>query len=160
MPLPPYHVNVSELPHEHRFENPAGDSTYHRTGMISEHGMVCWVRLDNGFNMDGFKPDKHFHPNDMIIYVISGRCKMMLNGTDEYILEQDSSIYVPPNVPHWLDLIDDEPCYIMEVFAPVLNHYLYTAEHQTEAVAPPRLPDGSREKGWQSDGTLDPDLGK
>ncbi len=148
MPLPPYHRLISEMPLEHRFENASGETTYHRTGMITEHGMVCWVRLRSGFTMADLAPDKHFHDNDMLIYVISGRCEMVLYGTDKYVLEQDSALYVPPNAPHYLELINDEPCYIMEIFAPLLNHYLYVAEHQTAAFAPPRLVDGSREKGW------------
>lgn len=149
MALPPYHANLADLPHEHRFENAAGESTYHRTGMITEAGMVCWVRMTSGFTMSDMAPDKHHHPNDMLIYVIEGRCEMVLYGTDRYILEKDSTLYVPPHAPHYLELIDDEPCYIMEVFAPQLNHYLYVAEHQTSAIAPQRLPDGSREKGWE-----------
>jgi quercetin dioxygenase-like cupin family protein len=148
MPLPPYYSKVSDMPAEHRFENASGESTYHRTGMVSEHGMICWVRLTSGFTMEKMAPDKHFHENDMIIYVISGRCTMTLYGKDDYVMEEDSAIYVPPNAPHYLELIDDQPCYILELFAPKLNHYLYTAEHQTAAVAPPRQADGSRDKGW------------
>lgn len=149
MPLPAYHANVSEMPHEHRLEDAEGNSTYHRTGMVTDHGMVCWIRLTPGFSMAEMAPDKHHHPNDMMVYVISGRCEMVLYGKDKYILEQDSALYVPPNAPHYLELIDDEECYIMEVFAPVLNHYLYVAEHQTAALAPPRQADGSRQGGWE-----------
>ena len=98
--------------------------------------------------MEDIKPDKHFHENDLLIYVISGRCEAVLYGTKKYILEPNSVLYIPPNAPHYIDLIDDEPCYMMEVFSPAPTHYLYVAEHQTAAFAPPRLADGSREKGW------------
>lgn len=151
MPLPAYYSRVKDMPHEHRFENADGESTYHRTGMITEGGMVCWLHLTKGYTMADMAPDKHFHPNDMLIYVVKGRCEMVLYGTDKYVMEEDSAIYVPPNAPHYLETIDDEDCYLMEIFAPPLNHYLYVAEHQTAAVAPPRQADGSREGGWEWD---------
>lgn len=147
MPTYPYVCRVDEAPKEIRY-----GGTYKRTGMIMDHALVSWVWLDRYVR----PPDRpqHVHDCDQIVYIIQGRMEMVLHmETDRaYVLEVGDAIYIPANVPHTGKLVDGEPCFLFELFAPIRTDYLYITQHQQEVGQGPRDADGSRTNA-RSDGS-------
>lgn len=145
MPSYPYHCHVDDAPKETRY-----GGAYKRTGVIMDEAMLSFVWLD-GYVRPESRP-QHVHDCDQTVYVIEGRMEMVLQmeGSDHpYLLEKGDVMYVPANVPHTGKLIDNEPCFLLEVFAPIRTDYLYFTQHQQEAGQAPRNPDGSRENTRQ-----------
>lgn len=76
----------------------------------------------------GGKPD--VHPFDQAIFLVSGRVEVTLYEDETYELGPGSIIYIPADVPHIGRVIGDEPCFGVDIFAPVREDYLDMAEHQ------------------------------
>lgn len=138
MPRRPYHAHLEDLPKEWKFND-----TYKRVGVVSDHALVSFIWVDGDFEEpEGARGHSHVH--DQINYVISGRMKMILNGTDEYVLETGDVLYIPSNVPHLPRIFEGESCFTLEVFAPIRTDYLHLVEHQVNLGGEQRGPDGIR----------------
>ena len=48
----------------------------------------------------------HSHPEEQIVYVLSGRARVTL-GEEVYEVHPGQASYHPPNVPHAFEVIDD-----------------------------------------------------
>jgi mannose-6-phosphate isomerase-like protein (cupin superfamily) len=147
VPSYPYHINVEKAPRETRY-----GGTYQRTGFIMDQALVSFVWLD-GYVRAENRP-QHVHDCDQMVYILSGRMEMVLHmETDiSYTLETGDVIYIPGKVPHTGKLFDNQPCYLMELFAPIRADYLYFTQHQQEVGQAPRHEDGSRNNP-RSDGS-------
>ena len=134
MPTDPYHCRVDEAPKETLF-----GGTYKRTGMIMDQALVQWLWLDDYVPADDhFDPKEdrplHVHDCDQLVFIVEGRLEMFLemDGTQSYILEKGDALYIPGKVPHSGKLIDNEPCHLVEIFAPIRTDFLYFTHHQQE----------------------------
>lgn len=58
---------------------------------------------------------EHHHENEQITTVEQGRLKMVLNGV-ETLMEAAQSVVIPPNVPHWVEALEDTVA--VDVFSP------------------------------------------
>jgi mannose-6-phosphate isomerase-like protein (cupin superfamily) len=138
MPSKIYHANMRKVPRESRLSG-----HYKRAAAIMDQALVSFVELSSGYDYPaGLPPDQH--PFDQLMFMIEGRLEMILNGNESYVMETGDVLYIPANVMHSAKLINNEPCYLMEMFAPIRTDYLYTAEHQTTLGAVARESDGSR----------------
>ena len=132
MPTKPYHVDVTKLPRQSRFN-----------GMMEETAVVMdaailkfsWAKPGSG-EMTGrtaapMKPD--VHPWDQAILLIKGKVEVTLGDNGDagvFMLEPGHIIYIPSNMPHIGRVMCEEECFGVDVFAPVRKDYLDMAQHQ------------------------------
>ncbi len=64
----------------------------------------------------GLQPEPHSHPNDQIAVMIKGRMLMEIDG-EERVLEPGDFAYVPANVVHRIQTLDEDAL-VLDVFAP------------------------------------------
>jgi quercetin dioxygenase-like cupin family protein len=95
------------------------------------------VRTDGAIvTLNWFKSDRppappHSHPYDQLALVISGKVIMVI-GDREYVCEPGSAVYIPKDTPHTGKPLGDETLFIIDVFAPAREDYLYFAENQPD----------------------------
>ncbi|HPQ36640.1 MAG TPA: cupin domain-containing protein [Synergistaceae bacterium] len=65
--------------------------------------------------------DSHKHPHEQITYVCEGKIRFTL-GEEEKILCQGDSVYIPPEVPHAVEVLEDFRG--IDVFSPVRKDFL------------------------------------
>ncbi|MCC7496573.1 MAG: cupin domain-containing protein [Bryobacterales bacterium] len=58
---------------------------------------------------------EHHHENEQLTTVEQGQLKMILAGV-EYLLGAGESLVIAPNVPHWVEAIEDTVA--VDVFSP------------------------------------------
>jgi quercetin dioxygenase-like cupin family protein len=75
-------------------ENRTQTDGYSRGVAVGENLMMAHVRL-----AEGAITAPHSHAHEEIIYVVSGRWQVRV-GENEFVLEANQSIVVPPNVEH------------------------------------------------------------
>jgi quercetin dioxygenase-like cupin family protein len=75
-------------------ENRSLTDGYSRGVAVGEKLMMAHVRLE-----EGAITASHSHPHEEIIYVVSGRWQVRA-GAEEFVLEANQSLVVPPNVEH------------------------------------------------------------
>jgi quercetin dioxygenase-like cupin family protein len=63
----------------------------------------------------------HQHPQEQITYLLSGRMKLIVNGTP-HELKTGDSFYLASNVPHGVEAI--EPTRVLDTFSPPRDEYL------------------------------------
>jgi quercetin dioxygenase-like cupin family protein len=64
------------------------------------------LELTKGFYEQGRGADTHAHPEEQIIYVLSGRARVTL-GDEEYEVTPGDVSYHPSNVPHSIVALED-----------------------------------------------------
>ncbi|MEP7183240.1 MAG: cupin domain-containing protein [Betaproteobacteria bacterium] len=64
----------------------------------------------------GIKAEPHAHPNDQIAIMIKGRMLMEIDG-EERIMEPGEFAYVPRNVMHRIQTMDEDAL-VLDVFSP------------------------------------------
>lgn len=74
------------------------------------------ARLDAGSRLP-----VHQHPQEQITHVISGRVRMIMAGTP-HELGPGESLYLPSNVPHGAETIEDT--LVIDTFSPPRDDYL------------------------------------
>lgn len=62
----------------------------------------------------------HTHPNDQVGYVVRGKVKMTIEGTDHY-LEAGDSYAMPAGVPHGAEFLTEAA--VIDVFTPPREDY-------------------------------------
>jgi len=75
-------------------ENRTQTDGYSRGVAVGENLMMAHVRLQAGAITA-----PHVHPHEEIIYVVSGTWQLTV-GENEFVLEANQSLVVPPNVEH------------------------------------------------------------
>jgi quercetin dioxygenase-like cupin family protein len=63
----------------------------------------------------------HSHVNEQVLNMISGRLKVILDGT-EVVLPAQSTLVIPPNVPHSVEALEDVVA--VDVFSPRREDWL------------------------------------
>ena len=66
---------------------------------------------------------QHTHPHEQILIIMSGTARITF-GDEETVMQKGDMLLVPPNVPHSLTVISDEPVVNLDVFAPQRTEYL------------------------------------
>jgi quercetin dioxygenase-like cupin family protein len=64
------------------------------------------LELTKGFYEQGKGADTHAHPEEQILYVLSGRGRVTL-GEEEYEIAPGDVSYHPSNVPHSIVALED-----------------------------------------------------
>ncbi|MCS7178585.1 MAG: cupin domain-containing protein [Anaerolineae bacterium] len=69
-------------------------------------------------------PD-HVHEDcEEVMFIISGRAKLVVEGEGEWEIGPETAIYTPPGKKHRLENIGDEPLKLVWVYCPPLpQHY-------------------------------------
>ena len=82
----------------------------------NEDLMVCSFELKKGALLP-----EHVHINTQSSYVVKGKLKFFLDGK-ENILEAGDNIFMVPNVPHRVEVLEDSK--IIDVFTPMRKDFV------------------------------------
>ena len=77
----------------------------------------------------GSKMPAHQHPHEQIVHILSGRIKLIVDGTPHEMKTGDS-YYLASNVPHGVETIVDTM--VLDTFSPPRDDYL-ALDQQTTA---------------------------
>ena len=69
------------------------------------------------------EPFPHSHSQEQILHITKGRAEVGV-GDKTWILGPGDVIVVPPNVPHVLKVVGNEPVINIDVFSPIREDYL------------------------------------
>jgi quercetin dioxygenase-like cupin family protein len=84
--------------------------THNPNLMLVEHRMI-----------KGWKGARHAHPQDQLVYVLSGRLSFIC-GTEKVEIKAGDSFIVPGNVEHEAAALED--CVVIDVFHPTRPDYV------------------------------------
>jgi len=79
--------------------------------------------LSMGMNItevDSMIPDHTHEESEEVLFLISGRAKLVLEGEGEWEIGPETAFYSPLGVKHRLENIGDEPLKIVWVYCPPL----------------------------------------
>ena len=74
------------------------------------------AHLDAGARMPA-----HSHPNEQIVHILSGRMRLIVEGTPHELVTGDS-FYLAANVPHGVETLEET--HILDTFSPPRDEYL------------------------------------
>jgi quercetin dioxygenase-like cupin family protein len=69
----------------------------------------------------GSKMPEHQHPQEQIIHILSGRMKLIVDGT-AHDMKAGDSIYLASNVPHGVETLEETR--VLDTFSPPRDEYL------------------------------------
>jgi quercetin dioxygenase-like cupin family protein len=69
----------------------------------------------------GSKMPEHRHPHEQIVHILSGRMKLIVDGTPHELATGDS-FYLASNVPHGVETM--EKTHVLDTFSPPRDDYL------------------------------------
>ncbi len=69
----------------------------------------------------GSKMPAHQHPQEQIVHILSGRMKLIVDGTP-HDMKAGDSFYLAPNVPHGVETIEETQ--VVDTFSPPRGEYL------------------------------------
>ena len=69
----------------------------------------------------GSKMPEHQHPQEQIVHILSGRMKLIVNGTPHELAPGDS-FYLASGVPHGVETM--EATRVLDTFSPPRTEYL------------------------------------
>jgi unsaturated pyranuronate lyase len=69
----------------------------------------------------GSKMPEHQHPQEQIVHILSGRMKLIVEGTPHELAPGDS-FYLGSNVPHGVETL--EATRVLDTFSPPRHEYL------------------------------------
>ena len=69
----------------------------------------------------GSKMPEHQHPQEQQVYILSGRMKLIVNGTPHELATGDS-YYLASNVPHGVETLEETR--VLDTFSPPRDEYL------------------------------------
>ena len=84
--------------------------THNPNLMLVEHRMV-----------KGWKGARHAHPQEQLVYVLSGRLSFIC-GTEKFEIKAGDSFIVPGDVEHEAAALED--CVVIDVFNPTRPDYV------------------------------------
>ena len=79
------------------------------------------AQLDAGSRMP-----EHKHPNEQIVHILSGRMRLIVQGTPHELTTGDS-FYLAGNVPHGVETL--EATRVLDTFSPPRTEYLAADGH-------------------------------
>jgi len=71
----------------------------------------------------GFPQFRHSHPNEQILCILEGKCKVTI-GDESAEMGAGDMVRIASNVEHDLEVIGDETVINLDVFYPVREDYL------------------------------------
>jgi quercetin dioxygenase-like cupin family protein len=71
----------------------------------------------------GFPPFLHQHPHEQILAIFEGECEVTV-GDETFSMGPGDMIYIPPNTPHDIKVIGDQPVINYDIFSPVREDFL------------------------------------
>lgn len=71
----------------------------------------------------GTGPNPHSHSHEQMLYIIKGRAEVGV-GDQKWIFGPGDVMVIPPDVPHVLKVLGDEPVLNLDVFSPIREEYL------------------------------------
>ena len=83
----------------------------------SENLMTCELHMEKGA-----VGALHSHPHEQIGYIISGRLIYQEEGKEDKLLETGDSYYVPPNVVHGVQILEDTK--LLDIFTPMREDFI------------------------------------
>ena len=89
------------------------------------HGRTMYqmiAQLDAGSLMP-----EHQHSQEQIVYILSGRMRLIVEGTSHELTTGDS-FYLASNVPHGVETVEDTR--VLDTFSPPRDDYLATDEKE------------------------------
>ena len=69
----------------------------------------------------GSKMPEHQHPQEQIVHIISGRMKLIVQGTPHELRPGDS-YYLASNIPHGVETLEETR--VLDTFSPPRDEYL------------------------------------
>jgi quercetin dioxygenase-like cupin family protein len=69
----------------------------------------------------GSKMPEHHHPQEQVVHILSGRMKLIVEGTAHEMTTGDS-FYLAGNVPHGVETIEETR--VLDTFSPPRDEYL------------------------------------
>ena len=69
----------------------------------------------------GSKMPEHQHPQEQIVHIISGRMKLIVQGTPHELRPGDS-FYLASNIPHGVETLEETR--VLDTFSPPRDEYL------------------------------------
>jgi len=108
-------VNIEETTTE--------NTDYRRVLYTGENSQLVVMNLEPGIEIG-----EEVHELDQFIRVESGKCTVILNGTDEHVLEDDWAVIVPAGVKHNVINTGDEALKLYSIYSP--------AEHKDGTIHP------------------------
>jgi quercetin dioxygenase-like cupin family protein len=69
----------------------------------------------------GSKMPAHQHPQEQIVYILSGRMKLIVDGTPHEMKAGDS-FYLGSNIPHGVETMEETR--VVDTFSPPRDEYL------------------------------------
>jgi len=115
-----YIVNIEKVTIE--------NTDYRRVLYTGEHSQLVVMSLEPGVEIG-----EEIHHLDQFIRIESGTVKAILNGTEEYDLEDDWAVVVPAGVKHNFINQGDVPVKLYSIYSP--------AEHKDGLVQPTKADD-------------------
>ena len=71
----------------------------------------------------GTPADPHSHEHEQLVYIVSGHAEFVV-GEEAVKVKGGDLLVVPPNVPHSLKVIGNEPVLNINVFSPIRDEYV------------------------------------
>jgi quercetin dioxygenase-like cupin family protein len=69
----------------------------------------------------GSKMPEHQHPQEQVVHILSGRMKLIVQGTP-HELKTGDSYYLAANVPHGVETVEETR--VLDTFSPPRDEYL------------------------------------
>jgi len=69
----------------------------------------------------GSKMPAHQHPQEQIVHILSGRMKLIVDGTPHELATGDS-FYLASNIPHGVETMEETQ--VLDTFSPPRDDYL------------------------------------
>jgi quercetin dioxygenase-like cupin family protein len=69
----------------------------------------------------GSKMPEHKHPQEQVVHILSGRMKLIVEGTPHELVPGDS-FYLASNIPHGVETM--EQTRVLDTFSPPRDEYL------------------------------------
>jgi mannose-6-phosphate isomerase-like protein (cupin superfamily) len=119
VPSAPFQGSFAELPRE-----VLDELRLSRSAVRMDDGLVVFNWIDPPARMP-----EHSHPFDQLALILSGRCRLTVEGA-EHELAGGDFLYIPASQVHALETIGEEPVLNVDVFAPAREDYLHLAGGQ------------------------------
>jgi quercetin dioxygenase-like cupin family protein len=69
----------------------------------------------------GSRMPEHQHPQEQIVHILSGRMRLVVEGTPHELVAGDS-YYLAANIPHGVETMEDTS--VLDTFSPPRDEYL------------------------------------
>jgi quercetin dioxygenase-like cupin family protein len=79
----------------------------------------------------GSKMPEHRHPQEQLVYILSGRMKLIVEGR-AHELQTGDSFYLAGNVPHGVETMEETR--VLDTFSPPRDEYLAIDEANRQKV--------------------------